>query len=122
MMRVLPILSGAVVVIVCGVDYGRHTGRWGTLDGLEAAAARPARVRAEVGDWRSSQTELDAAQLEIAGVAGYTSRKFIHRTTGAEIDVLLICGRPGPMSVHTPDVCYASAGYVQNGPIDLKKI
>src|SRR5439155_15150223 len=25
--------------------------------------------------------------------------------------ILLVCGRPGPVSVHTPDVCYEGVGY-----------
>ena len=30
--------------------------------------------------------------------------------------MLLVCGKGGPISVHTPDVCYAGAGYRQTAP------
>ena len=31
--------------------------------------------------------------------------------SGTKIGLLLVCGRPGPVSVHTPDICYPGAGY-----------
>ena len=30
--------------------------------------------------------------------------------------MLLVCGRGGPISVHTPDICYEGAGYRQLAP------
>src|SRR5262249_40202823 len=33
------------------------------------------------------------------------------RVHGHSVAVFLGCGRPGPLSVHTPDVCYPGAGY-----------
>src|SRR5262249_40391692 len=41
--------------------------------------------------------------------------------SGSSVTVLLVCGRPGPISVHTPDVCYDGAGYEALGePADLR--
>ena len=35
-----------------------------------------------------------------------------NRRDGRALNVLLVCGRPGPISVHTPDICYApESGY-----------
>jgi hypothetical protein len=33
------------------------------------------------------------------------------------VQILLICGAPGPTSVHTPDVCYRGAGFEMKGKI-----
>src|SRR5262249_8482825 len=35
--------------------------------------------------------------------------------TNSRVQVFLVCGRPGPISVHTPDVCFEGAGYRMTG-------
>jgi hypothetical protein len=32
------------------------------------------------------------------------------------VTAVVVCGPTGPLSVHTPDVCYAGAGYEAKGP------
>src|SRR5262249_52111471 len=51
----------------------------------------------------------DAEIMAKAEAAGYVGRVFQHRVKG-EIRMILICGRPGPVSLHTPDVCFPGAG------------
>jgi hypothetical protein len=36
---------------------------------------------------------------------------YVNQKTGQAVSVLLMCGPFGPMSVHTPDVCYRAAGF-----------
>jgi hypothetical protein len=105
-------------VVASAVDSGRQSDRWGKPDDLPAIAARVHEVRPELGDWKSEPRQLDARQLEVAGVAEYISRLYTNRKTGERMQVLLICGRPGPISVHEPSVCYTSAGYGQVGNLD----
>ena len=45
--------------------------------------------------WRS---ELDAMQISIADISGYLMRRYVHGKTGAAMDILLVCGRAGPVS------------------------
>jgi hypothetical protein len=66
-------------------------------------------------DWDVEGGELNARVVEIAELEGYLNRRYVHRPTGAIISVLLVCGRAGPISVHTPDVCYGGAGYAEVG-------
>jgi hypothetical protein len=47
----------------------------------------------------------------VAEVVGHLARNYTNRVTGQKVSVLLLCGRPGPMSVHTPEVCYQGSGY-----------
>jgi hypothetical protein len=35
---------------------------------------------------------------------------------------MALCGRSGPVSVHTPDVCYAGAGYEEVGSVTRREI
>jgi hypothetical protein len=111
MMRFLPVVIGVAVVGASAVDSGRSAGRWGRSEDLQVIADRVTLVKPELGDWKSSPRELDARQLEVAGVKNYISRVYVNRKTGASVHVLLICGAPGPISVHEPSVCYTSAGY-----------
>ena len=33
----------------------------------------------------------------------------------SDATALILCGRPGPVSIHTPDVCYRGLGYEPTG-------
>lgn len=104
------------VVAVLGADvylFGTWTGRWAPSHDLERAVERLPQVPREVGDWRGEDVELGAREIERAEIAGYVYRRYRHARTGDEYTVLLLCGRSGPMSVHTPDVCYRGAGFKQ---------
>lgn len=59
--------------------------------------------------------DIDARQLAVTEAAGHLSRSYIHRRTGAEVAVVVLCGRPGPISLHSPEVCYAGAGFTLRG-------
>jgi len=74
-----------------------------------------ARLPTGFGDWVGRDSEVDRRSLEAASITGYVSRRYMNPLTGSSFGVLLVCGRPGPISVHTPDICYAGAGYVIAG-------
>jgi hypothetical protein len=114
MLRTLPLLviTGALTVL-SGYVHGLWTGRWADSAELDAAVARLDRVPAKIGDWEGQAEELDARAVRLAGFRGYLTRQYKNRRTGATVNVLLACGRPGPLSVHTPDVCYRGAGFRQ---------
>jgi hypothetical protein len=102
---------GLLILLVSGVVHGVWTDRWGT--GAEPAAwgARLAGVPRTIGDWEGQDVPLDAKSLQVAEVTGHLARTYVHRRTGAAVEVLLVCGRPGPISVHTPDVCLRGSGH-----------
>ena len=60
--------------------------------------------------------ELDAEDVSQARLAGYSWRRYQNTATGDAVSVLLLCGRPGPLSVHTPDACYGGGGYEMAAP------
>jgi hypothetical protein len=70
-----------------------------------------------IGDWQGQDQELDARQLQIGEIAGYVARRYEHARTRSSFTVLLVCGRAGPIAVHTPDVCYAGNGFVMAGGV-----
>jgi Protein of unknown function (DUF3485) len=121
-MRLLPIFLTLPLVVAFGIGEGLWTNRWGWSDGTERAAARLAGVPRTLGDWQGQDEQLDARQIARAEMVGYVLRRYVNRRTGAQLSVLLVCGRPGPTSVHTPEVCFPGAGYALAAPAERQDI
>ena len=100
-----------LLIVAFGVAEGLWTDRWSLFQGPEQASAMLAMIPMKVGDWEGQDQEMESRQLAAAEVTGYIARVYTHRGTSKRVQVLLICGRPGPTCVHTPEVCYVGAGY-----------
>jgi hypothetical protein len=111
MPRAFSLVIALALVIAAGLVHGQWTQRWTPSSAVETAAARLGRVPMNIGDWRGRSLELNREQLAIAEVAGHVARCYENRPGRAAVTILLVCGRPGPIAVHTPDICYAGAGY-----------
>jgi len=117
MTRALPGATALILVIAAGLVNGHWTRRWSTSHAVESAVARLGRVPMSLGDWRGrSLAKIGREQLAMAEIDGYVARRYEDRRGEAAVTILLVCGRPGPISVHTPDVCYAGAGFEAKGP------
>jgi hypothetical protein len=110
-------LVAAVILLANGLLEGFCTNRWHRPAELEAGLSKLADVPMTIGDWHAQSEELEEAVLGRAGIDGYIFRNYENQLTGQKVTVLLMCGRPGPLSVHTPDACYRGAGFHQIGPI-----
>jgi hypothetical protein len=118
MSRILLLLAAAAMLAADIYLYGSWTDRWAPSRELEEAAARLGRAPKEFGDWRGEkpEQELTARELDHAEIAASLFWRYRSRRTGEAVTVLLLCGRAGPMAVHTPDVCFRGAGYKLAGP------
>ncbi len=112
--RLLPVGAALALLLAGGVVHGLWSNRWGGDADLEEAAARLAGVPRVVGDWEGTEHALDAERLTRAEAAGHLFRLYRDGDGGA-VSVLLLSGRFGPLSVHTPDLCYGGAGYEMVG-------
>lgn len=119
MLRILSIASAFLLLAASGVSHRLWTGSWTVSGEPGLSAARLAEVPATIGDWVGADQEMDARQLARAEAAGYLSRRYVQRGTGAEVSVFIICGRPGPVAVHTPDICYTGLGFQIAGKPEL---
>jgi hypothetical protein len=55
---------------------------------------------------------MEISQPEQLGdVGGYFYARFVNRRDGNAVVVFLVGGPPGPVAIHTPDVCYQASGY-----------
>jgi hypothetical protein len=115
-MRATFLLVTAVAVVVsAGLVHGFWTDRWQASASLEEAGAVLDRVGPDLGPWHGEAVPLDARTLRISGASHYVLRHYTRRGDKANASVLLMCGRSGPMSVHTPDLCYGGSGYEMVG-------
>ncbi len=117
-----PLLVTAAIVATLGVVHGIATDRWGRSDKLERSLATLDRVPVSFGDWTGEDLTYEAEAMARAGIQGSVYRRYRHARTREVVSFLLVCGRGGPISVHTPDVCYAGSGYQPIGGTTHKEI
>jgi len=103
--------TSLAILLVTGWVHGQWSGRWQSEDSLLAAVARVEEVPMEIGDWKAEAEESDRSAFFQTGARGYWTRKYTHASSKHSLLVILMCGRAGRMSVHTPEVCYQGAGY-----------
>ena len=118
----LPLAAVAAVALGVGVVYGVGTDRWRNSRELESALGRLEAVPLEVGDWKGTDVPYEAEDFARAGIKGAVNRTYKNTRTGATVSVLIVCGRGGPISVHTPDVCYAGTGYEALGAQERRAV
>lgn len=116
MKQILPTLIAALILMTFGLAEGIWTNRWTRSFAIDEAAARFATVPANVGEWESRSEEMDPRQVVKAELSGWMIRHYKHRTKGTTLTVVLVCGRAGPISLHTPDVCFVGSGYTLLSP------
>jgi hypothetical protein len=122
MMRAtLPWFSFGLLVIGAGAFFGMHTDRWRSTADLDQAVSRLDLVPATLGDWQGKEMPFDAEDLKRAGIMGHASYQYRNIVTGQRVSLLIVCGRFGPISVHTPDICYAAAGFRSVGDAPSRK-
>jgi hypothetical protein len=98
-----------------GVCHGLWTARWQAARDFSPLVAQLEHVPLTIGEWDGQSERLDPQEITQAGVAGGWLRHYQNRANGERVTVMLIVGRPGPVSVHTPDVCYPASGYEPDG-------
>jgi len=104
------ILAG--VTLAGGVIQGHICRRWGRPREFQVLAERLRELPTEIGLWHTTASPpLAPAAEAILECAGYVSRQYENRETGQTVTVAVLLGPAGPISVHTPDVCYPSQNY-----------
>lgn len=112
-----PVVVAVAAVAAAGVFHGRLTDRWGSSGQLEAAVAALSRVPDTFGDWAASGEDrpIDDDALRVGGIRGHVQRTYAGPGGRDPMTLMIVCGRGGPISVHTPDVCFSGAGFQQQG-------
>jgi hypothetical protein len=111
MRHTLPFLAAAALVLLTGTIHGLWTGRWIVSYELRDSAALLRNVPMTIGDWKGENIEINPYELQMASIVGYVKRRYTNVNDNTIVSVLIVSGRPGPISVHTPDICFEGAGY-----------
>ncbi len=109
MLKTILILVGSGVLIASSIVHGLWTDRWS--DGLDLVAAGESleTIPTKIGVWESTPMTLeDPKKYSLAGSLG---RSYLNTSTGVRVTLYLANGRPGPVSIHTPEICFAANGY-----------
>jgi hypothetical protein len=101
-----------------GYFQGQLTERFGTREcARQAAAQLNIPLPEQCGSWRmTDKLTMTPDVCRILQDPAYVQRIYTHSQTGDVVTVTVIVGRPGPVSVHTPEVCYSSTDYSIAGP------
>ncbi len=119
-----PIVLGLAVVaaltLLGGAIQGRLRYRWGPPEALRAAVVdKLEKVPAAFGGLQNDRWQLKSSgvladdTLEMLECWGYILRTYENRRTGKVVSVTVLVGPVGPISVHSPEICYSSQNYVK---------
>jgi len=106
----IPTFVAVGVLLVAGFVHSRTVDLDSSKELLQQASHRLGQVPGTLGDWSSENFEISERTLGQAEAAGYLSRRYVHRPTGSTVNVMILCGRPGPISVHPPTICFTGTG------------
>jgi len=99
-----------------GVLHGRMSNRWGPAPDTLTAANRLREIPERFGDWRMLEAEaLSESVRNMLQCSGEVVRRYQNRQNGDIVSVTLLIGPPGPISVHTPEVCFGSRNFRGRG-------
>src|SRR5437764_13900048 len=115
MSRYVHVGVALLLIVGTGLAHGLWTNRWLRTTEPQTSAARLDKLPLNFGDWQGTDYQVNPAALALGEIVNYKQRLYRNRSTGQEFTVLVVCGKPGPISVHTPEVCFPGAGYKMLG-------
>jgi len=108
----IAVTIAAGLTILSGLWHGTISHRWQATPSLLDAVASLESLPQEFGVWKAEHSfELDPEVGAILQCSGYVHRRYVNQENGQSVQVFVVLGPPGPISVHTPEVCYSGAGY-----------
>lgn len=112
-----------LVVITCTTGWlqGNMTNRFGLPEDMNEGAAKLANLRkilekesfGERGQWKMIKTtKMTDLVVETLECREYLNASFVNtEIPSLQINGFIILGPPGPVAVHTPEICYSSKDY-----------
>jgi hypothetical protein len=112
------LLAAITILLATGFLHGLWTDRWAFSDEPQGSAGKLARLPTMIEDWTAEEPlEIGSRELEKSAIDPcYFGYRFVNSRSKQRVQVFLVCGRPGPISVHTPDICFEGAGYRMKAP------
>ena len=116
MKRFLPYVVAILAIGVTGYLRALQTRNSLAPQALHDAVTRLEQVPLKIGPWEGEPHTIPSQEIAAGKINGYLMRNYVNRDDGSSVTLMIVCGRPGPISVHTPDICYAGLGYELTAP------
>ena len=99
-----------IATVGSGILLGRASGRWGaTASAATAEQLLGRQLPEQAGNWLMRREQvIEPDVLEMMQCKAYISRVYEHVQTGDRVTVAVLVGPAGPISVHTPEICYSA--------------
>jgi len=99
--------------LVSGWFHGNLATRWGNSDLLQAAARKLGRdLPARLGPWRLVKTlEVEKEVRDVLQCHAHLHGIYTHDQTADSVVVAVLVGPSGPLTAHTPEICYSANDY-----------
>lgn len=112
MKNAILILAALTLTAAAGLLHGQATNRWGAAPEIGPGTARLLELPEQIGGWQLEESfQPKKNVLQILQCENYLHRRYYHRETGDTAELCLILGSHGPLSVHSPEICYSGQGY-----------
>lgn len=122
-LTILSVLCALVLTLGAGILHGRLSLRWGPDQHLQEAGQRLAEFPDQVGPWTLvNREELPAETRAMLNCSASLLRSYVNQDTGETVTVTVLQGPSGPISVHTPEICYSSRAYRVSEPRSVVKL
>jgi hypothetical protein len=116
--RFSPLVVALGLIVFSGLAHGYLTDRWQPREEIAASTAKLQRISLTLPDWEGERLKPKDPS-ELGEVAGYFYARYVNTRDGRSVAVFLVSGRPGPVSIHTPDVCYKANGFDAGEPVPV---
>jgi hypothetical protein len=110
MLKLIATLAASAAIVACGFVHGIWTERWGLGEAPAKLGERLREIPMKIGDWEGEDIPQKPTAYD-RELSGSIQRKYTNIVTGQAVIIAVLCGRPGPICIHTPDVCYDASGY-----------
>lgn len=107
---------GMGLTVVSGLAFGWLDARWASPPDMVAIGSKLEQLPERVGDWTLVETQqLDDNARQLLRCYGDAVRVYANVNSGSRVTVAVLLGPRGPISVHTPEICYSGQGVAQHG-------
>jgi hypothetical protein len=112
--------AGLVITLVALMGLAVFERRWstppaGSNHDPQTGFGRLAELPLNLEGWVGQDDRLDPRAVELAEISGSWYRHYRQTKSGVVVHVLIVGGRPGPIALHPPDVCYRGLGFEPSG-------
>ncbi len=110
------LVAALVLTLAAGLLHGRISQRWRRDEQMLAAGQLLRDFPAQFGRWTMEDSfELSDVVVNELQCSGYFVRRYVDQETGQHVTVAVLVGPAGPISVHTPEICYSSRDWQLRG-------